>query len=103
MVPMNNKPMINVITETTRSAVPDLVAYTNTADTNVIVTAIRNQARPASGFMRLHQMTGGFTAPVSFLQRWYDLFAHLACKDWTAWMKRTTGWQLQQARHIHAA
>jgi len=87
---MNNKPMINVITETTRSAVPGSVKYTNTPDTNVRVTAMRNQARPASGFMSLDQMAGGVTAPVSFLQRWHNLFAHLACKDRAAGMERAT-------------
>ena len=92
MVPMNNKPMISVITEMTRSAVPGSVKYTNTADTNVIVTAMRNQARPASGFMKLHQMTRGLTAPVGLFEWWHDFFAHLARKDRTTRMEVATGW-----------
>ena len=56
-----------MITDTTRSAVPDSVKYTSTADTKVIVVAIRNQARPRSGFMRLHQVTGHITTPARFL------------------------------------
>jgi hypothetical protein len=92
MVPMNNKPMINVITDMTRSALPGSVKYTNAADSNVIVVAIRNQACPALGFMKLHQVTGYVTAPIALFERWHDFFAHLACKERAAGMERATCW-----------
>src|SRR5688572_11369432 len=103
MVPLNNKPMSKVMMDTIRSAVPGSVTYTSTADTSVIVMAMRNQARPASGFMSLHQMTSHVTAPIAFLERRYDLFAYLASKDRAAGMECTTRWYLQQAGHIQAA
>jgi hypothetical protein len=33
----------------------------------VIIMAIRNQARPASGFMGMYQMTSYIATPVGFL------------------------------------
>jgi len=95
MVPVNSKPMSKVISDTTRSAVPGSVKYTNSADITMIVIVIRNQARPASGFIDLHQMTSYFAAPVGFLERWHNFFTHLAHKGWATGMERTTGWQLQ--------
>jgi hypothetical protein len=103
MVPMNNKPMSRVSVDTIRSAEPGSVKYTNTADANVIVMAMRNQARPASGFISRHQMTSHITIPVRFLERRYDLFADLAHISRAAGMECATGWQLQQAGHIRAA
>jgi hypothetical protein len=88
MVPMNDKPMINVITETTRSAVPGSVNKISAADINVIVVAMRNQARPASGFMRVHQMTGDITSPVRSLQRRHYVLAYLSDEHRAAGMER---------------
>src|ERR671918_2351936 len=97
IMPMNSRPVSNVITDTTRSAVPGSVRYTNSADTNVIIMAIRNQACPASGFIGLYQMTSRLAAPVGFLEWRYDVFAYLARKDWTAGMERAARRQSQQA------
>lgn len=94
MTPMNSKPMISVTTDTTRSAVPGSVKYTNTADVNVRVVAIRNQARPASGFIGRHQMTGYITAPLGFFEQRDNIFAYLACKGWAAGMEWAACWQL---------
>src|SRR5688572_14936462 len=100
IMPMNSRPVSNVITDTTRSAVPGSVRYTNAADTNVIVMAIRNQACPASGFISMYQMTSYIAAPVGFLEWRYDFFAHLAREYWTAGMECAARRQSQQARHI---
>ena len=102
-MPMNSKPVSNVITDTTRSAVPGSVRYTSVADTNVIIVAIRNQACPASGFISVYQMTSYIAAPVGFLERRHDFFAHLARKYRTAGMERAACRQSQQAGHICAA
>src|SRR5688572_19558694 len=103
IMPMNSRPVSNVITDTIRSAVPGSVRYASAADTNVIIMAIRNQACPASGFIGLYQMTSCLTTPVGFLEWRYDLFAHLACKDWTAGMERAARRKSQQAGHICTA
>ena len=90
MMPMNSRPMSNVIIDTTRSALPGSVKYNRAADTNVISTAIRNQACPASGFIGMYQMTSHIAAPVGFLQWRDDFFAHLANKGWAAGVERAT-------------
>ena len=89
---MNNKPMSNVSSDMTRSAVPGSVKYTKMADANVMIVAMRNQARPASGFIGLHQVASYVAAPVGFLQRWYNFFTYFARKEWTAGMECTTRW-----------
>ena len=95
MVTMNNRPINSVITDTTRSALPGSVKYTSTAETTVIMVAMRNQARPASGFIGVHQVTGCITAPFTSLEQRYNFFTHLAGKDWTAGMERAARWQPQ--------
>ena len=102
-MPMNNKPISNVITDMTRSAVPGSVKNINAADTTVIIMAIRNQACPASGFMSLYQMTGYFTAPVGFFKWRHNSFTHLTNKSWAAGVECAARWQSQQAGHICAA
>jgi len=92
MVPVNSKPMSRVSSDTTRSAVPGSVKYTNSADITVIMMATRNQERPASGFIYLHQMTGYFAAPVCFLERRHNFFTHLAYKSGATGMERTARW-----------
>ena len=94
MVPMNDKPMINVTTETTRSAVPGSVKKISATDINVIVMAMRNQARPASGFMSMHQVTGNITSPVRSFQRRNHVLADLSHEHRTTGMERATGWHL---------
>jgi len=95
--------MSSVSTDTTLSAVPGSVKYTNAADTNVIIMAIRNQACPASGFMGMYQVTSDLAAPFSALQRRYDPFTDLPNKGWAAGVKSAARWKAQQARHICAA
>ncbi len=88
IVAMNRSPMINVITDTTRSAVPGLVKKTSTADTKVMVVAMRNHARPTSGFMRIHQVTSDVTAPFCSLKWRHNFFADFSQKEGTARMER---------------
>lgn len=95
MMPMNNNPISNVITDMTRSAVPGSVKNTKAADTTVIIMAIRNHACPASGFMSLYQMTGYFTAPLGFFEWRHDSFTHLTNKGWAAGMERAARRQSQ--------
>jgi hypothetical protein len=40
----------------------------------VIVVAMRNQARPASGFIGLYQMAGDLAVPTGFFQLRRNLF-----------------------------
>src|SRR5690349_2075136 len=100
IVPMNISPISNVITDTTRSAVPGSVKKTNPAESTVMVIAMRNQARPTSGFIMIHQVAGDITAPLCPLERRHDFFADFSQKEGTARMERATGWQLQETRHV---
>ena len=93
MMPMNSRPRINVIIDTTRSAVPGLVKNTNTAETNVIVVAILNQACRASGFIGVDEMTSDITAPFGFLEQRHNFFTHFSHIKGTAGMERAARWQ----------